>query len=130
MVPIKYRVVSTLILLVLDLIWLKTYMGPRYNTMINKIQGSEMKVNNIYAFFAYLLMVIGLNTFVLPKLNFKNINVKDCLKYGFLFGIILYGVYDFTCGAVFTKWNTKLALIDVLWGGVVYFLSCYLLKFI
>ena len=52
MVPIKYRVVSTLILLVLDLIWLKTYMGPRYNTMINKIQGSEMKVNNIYAFFA------------------------------------------------------------------------------
>ena len=130
MVPIKYRVVSTLILLVLDLIWLKTYMGPRYNIMINKIQGSEMKVNNIYAFFAYLLMVIGLNTFVLPKLNFKNINVKDCLKYGFLFGIILYGVYDFTCGAVFAKWNTKLALIDVLWGGVVYFLSCYLLKFI
>ena len=130
MVPIKYRVVSTLILLVLDLIWLKIYMGPRYIIMINKIQGSEMKVNNIYAFFAYLLMVIGLNTFVLPKLNFKNINVKDCLKYGFLFGIILYGVYDFTCGAVFEKWNTKLALIDVLWGGVVYFLSCYLLKFI
>ena len=130
MVPIKYRVVSTLILLVLDLIWLKIYMGPRYIIMINKIQGSEMKVNNIYAFFSYLLMVIGLNTFVLPKLNFKNINVKDCLKYGFLFGIILYGVYDFTCGAVFAKWNTKLALIDVLWGGVVYFLSCYLLKFI
>ncbi len=105
-------------------------MGKRYSIMIPKIQGSKMEPNMLYAFFSYLLMLIGLNVFVLPNLNIKNINIKDCLKYGFLFGIVLYGVYDFTTATVIKKWNINLAFIDVLWGGIVYFLACYGLKFI
>ena len=130
MLNLKYNIASTLILLILDYLWLTTYMSPRYKTMIKTIQGTEMKTNMVYVVLSYFLMVVGLNHFVLPNIDFKNVNVKDCLKYGFLFGIVLYGVYDFTCAAVIQNWDIKLALVDILWGGIVYFLSCYLLKFL
>tara|TARA_B100000963_G_C22320815_1_gene534304 strand:- start:190 stop:582 length:393 start_codon:yes stop_codon:yes gene_type:complete len=130
MVELKYRVVSSLILLVLDFMWLGGFMAPRYSVMIKNIQGSPMKANMLYAVFAYLLMIVGLQQFVLPNLDFKNITVKDCLKYGFVFGLVVYGVYDFTAGAVIKNWDMNLAFVDVLWGGTVYFLSCYLLKFV
>lgn len=130
MLELKYNIASTLILLILDYVWLTTYMSPRYKTMIKTIQGNEMKLNMVYVVLSYFLMIVGLNHFVLPNINFKNVNVKDCLKYGFLFGIVLFGVYDFTCAAVIQKWDIKLALVDIFWGGIVYFLSCYLLKFL
>ena len=126
----KHRLISTSTLLILDFLWIKLYMGSRYGTMIKNIQGSSMKANMLYAAIAYTLMVIGLNQFVLPNINTKNVTIKDCLTYGFIFGLVLYGVYDFTIGAVLSKWDMTLALIDVLWGGFVYFMSCYILKFI
>ena len=118
-------IISSFLLLALDLIWLKGYMGNEYRKMIRKIQGSDMQVNTIYAILSYALMIIGLNVFVIPNINRDNL-MMDSLKYGFLFGIVLYGVYDFTIGAVLKGWNFKLALIDVLWGGIVYFLASYL----
>lgn len=118
-------IISSFLLLALDLIWLKGYMGNEYRKMIRKIQGSDMQVNTVYAIMSYALMIIGLNVFVIPNINKDNL-MMDSLKYGFLFGIVLYGVYDFTIGAVLKGWNFKLALIDVLWGGIVYFLASYL----
>lgn len=118
-------IVSSVLLLVLDLIWLKGYMGNEYKKMIRKIQGSDMRVNTVYAILSYALMIIGLNVFVIPNINKDNL-LFDSLKYGFLFGIILYGVYDFTIGAVLKDWNLNLAIVDVLWGGIVYFLATYL----
>lgn len=118
-------IISSFLLLALDLIWLKGYMGNEYKKMIRKIQGSDMQVNTVYAIMSYALMIIGLNVFVIPNINKDNL-MMDSLKYGFLFGIVLYGVYDFTIGAVLKGWNFKLALIDVLWGGIVYFLASYL----
>jgi|TARA_X000000368_G_C22939116_1_gene671278 uncharacterized membrane protein len=104
-------------------------MGSRYKIMIKDIQGSSMTTNILYAFIAYTLMVIGLNHFVLPNIDVNNVSLQDCLSYGFIFGIVLYGVYDFTIGAVLKKWDMKLAVTDVLWGGFVYFAASYILRF-
>lgn len=127
---LKHILVSTTTLLLLDMLWIYFFMGNKYKIMIKNIQGSDMKVNIIYASIAYILMIIGLNYIVLPLLDINNITFKNCMSTGFLFGIILYGVYDFTIGAVLNKWDMKLAVIDVIWGGFVYFMSCYILKFI
>jgi uncharacterized membrane protein len=130
MLQLKHRLISTATLLILDFLWIGLYMGSRYSTMIKNIQGTPMKTNWLYAVIAYTLMVIGLNHFVLPNINVKNVTIKDSLTYGFIFGLVLYGVYDFTIGAVLKKWSMSLATLDVLWGGFVYFISCYVLKFI
>jgi len=125
MVETKQRVISTVVLLLADFAWLGLYMNNKYGTLVRSIQGENMKANPVFAVLAYLLMIVGLNVFVLPNIR-KGHELEDSLKYGMTFGIVLYGVYDFTAGAVFSKWDKKLAVIDVLWGGFVYFLASYL----
>ena len=124
MVETKQRVISTVVLLLADFAWLGLYMNNQYGTLVRTIQGENMKANPVFAVLAYLLMIVGLNVFVLPNIR-KGYELEDSLKYGMTFGIVLYGVYDFTAGAVFSKWDKKLAVIDVLWGGFVYFLASY-----
>ena len=53
---------------------------------------------------------------------------KESLN-GSLFGIILYGVYDFTAAAVLKNWDIKLAIKDILWGGFVYFITSLVTSF-
>ena len=122
---VKQSVIATLVLLLADFLWIGLYMGKQYQTQVLSIQGSNMKANPVFIVLAYLLMVVGLNVFVLPNIR-KGHELEDSLKYGLTFGIVLYGVYDFTSGAVLSKWNKKLAMVDVLWGGFVYFIAAYL----
>ena len=121
----KQSIIATLVLLFADFLWIGLYMGKQYQSQVRTIQGSDLKANPVFIILAYLLMVVGLNVFVLPNIR-KGHELVDSLKYGLTFGIILYGVYDFTSGAVLTKWNKKLAIIDVLWGGFVFFIASYL----
>ena len=54
---------------------------------------------------------------------FKNkINYKDA----FLFGLIIYGVYDMTNMALFKKWSLILSILDIFWGGILFSLTIYL----
>ena len=114
----KREIIAIAILLILDGIWISAVMGKYYNTMIKKIQGSEMTVNKVCVVLAYSLMVAGLLLFVLPNTKDKKSLLRDSLIYGGLFGIILYGVYDFTAGAVFKDWDMKVAILDVAWGRI------------
>ena len=75
-------IVSSILLLVLDFMWIGGYMANEYKKMIRKIQGSDMQVNVIYAILSYTLMIIGLNVFVIPNINKDNL-LNDRLKYGF-----------------------------------------------
>lgn len=121
----KANIISTIILVVLDIIWITMYMGKQYQEQILDIQGEKLNTKPFQVLLSYNLMIIGLNVFVLPNIR-KGYELEDSLKYGLTFGIVLYGVYDFTTGAVLNKWNTKLALIDIAWGGFVYFISTYI----
>lgn len=122
---LKSHIIATIVLLVFDLVWIGTFMGKKYQDQVQQIQNDKMVVRPLFAVLAYLLMVIGLNVFVLPRIR-KGYELQDSIKYGFLFGIVLYGVYDFTIAAVLKDWNISLAITDVLWGGIVYFLATYI----
>lgn len=121
----KANIIATTVLLILDFTWISLYMGKQYQVQIKDIQGEQMDPKIIHALMAYILMVVGLNLFVLPNIR-KGYELQDSVKYGLTFGIILYGVYDFTAGSVFKKWNMKLALFDIAWGGFVFFISTYI----
>ena len=49
-------------------------------------------------------------------LRFKNNNPIDM----FLLGLLTYGIYDFTNYAIFTKWDLKASIVDMIWGGVLF----------
>lgn len=120
-------IVAVLTLIVFDVIWLNIFMGDRYNKMIPNIQNSPMVVKYWSAGCAYLLMVVGLLFFVLPNITERTSILVDML-YGGLFGLVVYGVYDFTAGAVFKNWDFELALCDIAWGVFVYALSALFYK--
>lgn len=116
--------VSILTLIVLDLLWILFFMNNKYQKQIMDVQGSKLVVDKMSVICAYILMIIGLVVFVLPNIR-KGSELKDSLMYGFLFGVVVYGVYDFTNNALFENWNTTLAYIDILWGGFVFFIASY-----
>ena len=122
------EIISILILLILDFLWIGLFMKNRYQNEIKQIQGTQMSVNIAYAVVSYVLMAVGLVLFVLPNIRSEH-RLLDSLKYGFLFGIVVYGIYDFTAAALISKWNMTTAILDVLWGGTVFFLASYIGSF-
>lgn len=72
--------------------------------------------NNIYfsIFLAYFLISFGLYYFVIKN----STNFKQTLIEAFIFGIVLYGVYDTTNYATILKYNARVAIIDTIWGGI------------
>ena len=106
----KPQLIASVTLLVLDILWLKVFMGPKYAQLIPKIQGSQIQLNAYSAMGAYVLMLVTL----------VNIVIKYKLSYldTFILGFCLYGVYDLTCGAIFKNWDfqlEKLYYILVVW---------------
>ena len=80
--------------------------------MVENIQGSPIQPRITFIILSYILMVLGLHVFVLPKIE----KIEDCF-YGFLFGLIVYGVYYFVCASIFEKWDLKIMVVDVLWDA-------------
>ena len=91
-------------------------MLPEYKKMIKKIQKKNPKFDYKYAACAYILMVIGLLHFVLPRVE----SYEDVFRHGTLFGLVVYGVYDFTCASVFEDFDKKAMAYDIVWGMVLY----------
>jgi len=105
---------SAAILLALDFIYLNMTKST-FETQVVKIQRVVMKVKIIPAALCYLLLVIGLNYFILRT-------HRPVLE-AFLLGFIIYGVFDTTNLAIFKKYDWKVALMDALWGGILFALT-------
>lgn len=110
-----------IVLLLVDSIFLY-FISTNFSKMISNIQGSPMKVNFGYALLVYAIMFIQLYYFILLK--------NGTLLEAFLLGSSTYGIYEFTSASLFSKWNYKLALLDTLWGGILYALTIYIVRYI
>ena len=116
----KGLIFSSIILLLLDSVYL-TFIGKAYGEQIFNIQKLPMKVNFSGALFSYLFLIIGLNYFIILK-------NKSVLDAGIL-GTVIYGVYDATSYAVLKDWDRTLAIIDTLWGGVLFSITTLITKY-
>jgi uncharacterized membrane protein len=43
----------------------------------------------------------------------------------FLLGLVIYGVYETTNWALFSKWSPMSVIIDTLWGGILFAATTY-----
>lgn len=123
------NLILAICMIILDIIWILLFMKTRYESQMLTIQNRPLEVNYLYVLISYILMLIGFVVFCVPNINKKQ-RIKSSLIYGFLFGLILYGVYDFTAAAVIRDWDMKTALYDILWGASLFgglsLLSSYL----
>lgn len=109
-------IISVVYLLIADLLWVNGVILKLYSALIQSIQSQPMTINYTYAVLSYSLMVIGLVVFVLPYAT----SVVRSLLYGALFGVIVYGIYNFTVAAVINNWSGNVIVVDLVWGATVY----------
>lgn len=118
----KQFVISSLTLLILDILWIILFMKSKYLIQVEKIQHSPMKVNTVAMVLAYALMILGLCVFVVPYMSKQKSMINNVIHAG-LFGLVVYGIFDFTNMAVLEQWDIKLAIIDIMWGCFVYIVA-------
>ena len=95
-------------------------MSNNFQTMIQKIQGSPLKMKLIPTIFCYIILISSIYYFIV----YKNGSYCDA----FLLGFFIYGVYETTNMAIFKDWSAKVGLIDLSWGGFLFLISTYLYK--
>ena len=106
--------ISAIVFVILDNIYLG-FMKSYFEKQVQLIQGSPLKINLLGAIICYIFLITGLNYFIIKP----NRSIKDA----FLFGLVIYAVYETTNVALFTKWSWLTVLIDSLWGGGLFALT-------
>lgn len=118
---INYKLIFkiSIIILLLDFCYINlTYTN--FNKMIIDIQESPIKINIYSAIVCYLFIIFMLYYFIIKE----NKSVLDA----FILGCCTYGIYEFTNMSLFNKWNINIALLDTVWGGLLYGLTTYIIS--
>jgi len=101
-------------LVLLDSIYL-WLMKNAFNQQISRIQGSPIQLYLLPAIICYISLIFGLYYFIIRE--------KKSIKDAFLLGLVIYSVFDLTNLALLRNWSPIIALIDSLWGGVLFGLT-------
>jgi uncharacterized membrane protein len=114
---IKLAALGAVAYMVLDGIWLGLLMKNFYRDQlapIVRLADGVIAPNWPAAFVVYILLGTGIALFVIPRAP----TVSLAAAYGALFGLVVYGVYDFTNYSTLRQWPLGLTLADVAWGAV------------
>jgi uncharacterized membrane protein len=106
--------ISAIVFVLLDYLYLG-FMKSYFEKQVQLVQGSPLKINLLGAIICYIFLITGLNYFIIKP----NRSIKDA----FLFGLVIYAVYETTNLALFTKWSWLTVIMDSLWGGVLFALT-------
>tara|TARA_Y100000816_G_scaffold279520_1_gene251878 strand:+ start:5974 stop:6369 length:396 start_codon:yes stop_codon:yes gene_type:complete len=96
--------------------------AKHFGKLINKIQGTPMKINKVGAFFSYFFITFALYYFIIRK--------NKSPGEAFLLGLAIYGVYEYTSYALISKWDFNTTIIDTLWGGLLFYICTHIYYFI
>ena len=90
--------------------------------MVAKIQRTALEFKMVGAVVVYLLLAVGLYVFIVEP--------KKSLWHAALFGLVIYGVYDFTSYAILKKYDLNVAIMDTLWGSALMTATTYIVRFL
>lgn len=120
--PIIHFFVILLSLLLIDSVYL-SIIGEKFMGMIRQIQGAQVEFRKWPAVICYILLSLAILIFIETPTH-RN------LGYAFLLGIIIYGVYETTSYALIKKWEFSIAVMDTVWGGILFVLATILSRFL
>ena len=119
---ISATLISALIFLIIDVIWLSFSVKSFYRPNIGHLL-LETPVMWAAILF-YLTYVIGLAIVIIePSLDYQNTQ-KFLLK-AFMFGLVAYGTYNLTNMATIKGWSPNVVFVDMIWGGSLTSFSSY-----
>lgn len=112
---------SAIIFIVMDSIYLNVIKNY-FAAQVKIVQGSPMKLNITATLICYVFLIFGINYFIIQPRR----SVQDA----FLLGLVIYGVFETTNMALFTKWAWLTVIIDTLWGGILFAVTTSIVKLI
>ena len=105
------------VVLLLDMIYI-SLISKTFKKMIENIQKTRFKLNYTSAALCYIFIVIQLYVFIIQN--------NESIQKAFLLGFTTYGIYELTNLATITQWNVPIAIMDTIWGGILYALTSYI----
>jgi len=122
---LKYIACIIVLVLILDYVMLMLINKKMYLDAFSIINNGPIKINNrtwISASITYLLIALLIYFFIVkPQLN---------TIYASSLGFLIYGIYNGTNLATINLYNPKVAIIDEMWGGLLFGIVSFLMKLI
>lgn len=107
---LKSFIITLIVFLGIDFVWLGIVARNFYK---KELASFSTTLSLPAAFLTYVLIAAGIVLFVLPKASG---DIIKALLWGAVFGLIAYGIYDFTNLATLKGWSIKMLVVDTLWG--------------
>ncbi len=104
----------------IDFVWLTTMTNRLYKPVIGPIMADKPDMKAAVAF--YLISIAG-TVFLAIAPALKEGNWTRAAINGAALGFVAYATYDLTNQATLSVWQTKLTVIDLMWGTVLTTLS-------
>ena len=102
------------LILIIDLPWL-ILTSKSSQSMIRSIQKSDLQLRIVPALIVYVALAY---LATLPK------NTNEA----FLLGLCTYAVYDFTNYATLKNYSPRFAILDSIWGGILFVIVHSIIK--
>ena len=115
-------------LLVLDLVFIGLVLRRFFGPMVSEIQGDELRLRWAPAIVCYVFIAFGLAYFAVGQVKDES-PVVGSLQWGFVWGAVVYAIFDLTNLSMFSKYKYSVAGLDILWGGMLGFLVCLSTKY-
>jgi uncharacterized membrane protein len=109
------------VFLAIDFLWLGIIMSKFYKDelgVLARLRNGSLKPVLWAAGIVYILIPLGIVLFALPRVSQDDL-ASTSLFWGFIYGIVLYGVYDMTNYSLVSKWSLRMSIVDILWGGAI-----------
>ena len=99
----------------IDFVWLTTMTDRLYRPVLGPIMADKPDMKAAVAF--YLISIAG-TVFLAIAPALKEGNWTRAAINGAVLGFVAYATYDLTNQATLAVWQTKLTVIDLMWGTV------------
>ena len=119
----RLKAIFVAIYLIVDVIYVTISM-PFYKAVVARIEAPKRRTPSkpkskgallLVALASYALMAIGWLIFVADKARDTR-SVLGGMAYGALYGLVVYGVFNFTNYVLFSQYTSDVLLRDLAWG--------------
>ena len=111
--------ISAILFVVIDFFYLNL-IKKYFENQVKIVQGAPLQINLLGTVLCYIFLIFGLNYFIIKS--------KKSAYDAFLLGILIYGVFETTNYALFSKWSILTVMIDTLWGGILFAIVTFIIN--
>ena len=115
----KRLLLTIIILVILDVMFLY-FASPLYNNVVRNVQGNNINAKMLALLLIYLIVPFQIYYFIIKR----NANMMDA----FILGCTTYGIFELTNYTIFDKWDPSVVMIDIVWGGILYYLTTFIFR--